>query len=204
MASPSKLTARQRVFVREYARTRNAVQSYFKAYGRHVVHGGREVPRSYKAASVQSSRLLEKPNILAELAAAEAVAAATCNTDYQRFLDEQVALAYSDISDAFRPNPDGGYDLPVPLSMLDPLVRRCVKSVEVDIRRESDPDGGPTIRQIERVKVTMHDKGKAQDSLSKHLGFCRDRDPLESVLALLPADVAAAVRLKLAAAVKGS
>ena len=204
MVAPSKLTARQRVFVREYARTRNAVQSYFKAYGRHVVHGGREVPRSYKAAAVQSSRMLEKPNIQAELAAAETAAAAACGVDYQRFLDEQAAMAVSDISDCFRRNPDGGYDLPIPLSMLDPVVRRAVKTVEVDIRRESDPNGGPTIREVERVKVTMHDKAKALESLSKHLGFCKDRDPLEAVLALLPAEQAAVIRAKLALAVKGA
>ena len=201
---PRKLTARQRRFVEEYARRPVAVTAYFHAYGReHVVHGETR-PRAYKVVRAAACRLLANVNIQAELSAVRDANADRLEASYQKFLDEQSGMAFSDIGDAFRPNPDGGYDLPTPLSKMDPVTRRGIKSLVVKVRREADPDGGPTIREVEEVKVVMHDKAKALDTLSKHLGWCRERDPLEAVLALLPPEAAALVRAHMIAAARGA
>lgn len=173
----SKLTPKQRAFVAEYVIDRNGVQAYFRAFGRNKSNGK---TRSYDAACEQARRLLGKPEIKRELAAAEAEFMAKTRISKLRVLKELAMLAFSDPAEAYDPDPSGGQDIPKPMSKIPPATRRAIGSSKTKRRRIVGE--GEELYEVEEVEYKFHSKQAALDSLCKKLGLFKDDEkPLETL-----------------------
>lgn len=162
------LTLKQRRFVEEYtADDGNAVQAYFRAFGRYTSKGTR---RSYKAAQASSSLLLSNPIIKAEVQAAQEAYAAKVRVSKLRVIRETAALAFADIGDLFERNPDGGLPRPRDWDDVPPATRKAVQSVKVKRRRlKSDDDA--TEWEVEEIDYKLYSKTDALEKLCKRLGL---------------------------------
>lgn len=170
MADPSpKLTEKQRRFVAEYAADPNAVQAYFRAYGRAKADGK---TRSYGATAESARQLLNKPEIQAELAHAQAEYARRTGVSKGRVLREVSAVAFADPADAFDPDPNGGPLLARPLHKIPAATRRAIQSVKVKRRRIAG--NGSEVYEVEEVEYKFASKLDALDKLCKRLGFYSD------------------------------
>lgn len=170
MADPSpKLTEKQRRFVAEYAADPNAVQAYFRAYGRTKADGK---VRSYGVAAESARRLLQKPEIQAELGQAQAEYASRTRVSKGRVLREVSAVAFADPADAFDPDPNGGPLLARPLHKIPAATRRAIQSVKVKRRRIAG--NGSEVYEVEEVEYKFASKLDALDKLCKRLGFYSD------------------------------
>lgn len=164
----TRLTLKQRRFVEEYSTDPNAVQAYFRAFGRNTSKGSR---RSYDAASEQARRLLGKPEIQRELAVAQAAWQKRVAVDKARVLAELAAIAFADPGDVYEPDPDNN-GLPAPKKWGDipPATRKAIQSVKVKRKRlANDRDG--TAWEVEEVEYRFHPKLDALDKLCKRLGL---------------------------------
>jgi phage terminase small subunit len=177
-------TQRERRFAEEYARDANGVAAYFRAFGR-VKRNGRM--RSYKAAQVQASRLLEKPIIAAEIAAARRDLARRSRVSALRVLRELAAIAFFDPIDVFKDDPDTGLPVPRPWAEVSPAARRAIASVRVKRRRIRVETRGDVeiVEEVEEVEYRFNSKLEALDKLARHLGLTRNGAALEQLLALL-------------------
>jgi phage terminase small subunit len=165
------LTLKQRRFVEEYAADGNAVQAYFRAYGRRTAKGSR---RSYGVAAEEASRLLKKPDILAELAVAQEAWKVRIGVDKERVLAELAALAFADPDDVYEPDAgNGGLPVPKPWRDIPPATRKAIQSVKVKRKRlKNDKDS--TAWEVEELEYRFHSKTDALDKLCKKLGFYTD------------------------------
>jgi phage terminase small subunit len=168
-ADPPKLTEKQRRFVAEYAADPNATQAYLRAFGRLKSNGK---TRSMKVASESARRLLAKPEIQAELEAANAEYAQRTRVSKQRVLREAAAVAFADPADAFDPDPQGGPLLARPLHQIPAATRRAIQSVKVKRRRIAG--NKDEIYEVEEVEYKFASKLDALDKLCKRLGFYSD------------------------------
>lgn len=170
MADPSpKLTEKQRRFVAEYAADENAVQAYFRAFGRTTAKG---TARSYRAAQVNASKLLSTAIIQQELEKAREEYAARVRVSKGRVLREVSAVAFADPADAFDPDPNGGPLLARPLHKIPAATRRAIQSVKVKRRRIAG--NGNEVYEVEEVEYKFASKLDALDKLCKRLGFYSD------------------------------
>ncbi len=169
--SGGKLTAKQRAFVAEYVIDQNGVQAYFRAYGRNKSNGQ---PRSYFGANVQAIRLLQNPTIQRELRAAEADFARRVRVSKLRVLRELAMLAFVDPADAYDPDPDGGQDIPRPMSRIPAPVRRALSGSRTKRRRIVGE--GQELYEVEEVEYKFSGKQAALDALCKKLGLFKDDD----------------------------
>lgn len=170
MADPSpKLTEKQRRFVAEYAADENAVQAYFRAFGRTTAKG---TTRSYRAAQVNASKLLSTAIIQQELEKAREEYAARVRVSKGRVLREVSAVAFADPADAFDPDPNGGPLLARPLHKIPAATRRAIQSVKVKRRRIAG--NGSEVYEVEEVEYKFASKLDALDKLCKRLGFYTD------------------------------
>lgn len=168
-----KLTARQKRFVEEYAAgDGNAVQAFFRAYGRTTSAGKR---RTYKAAQVESSKLLSKPIVDAEIRAAQAEYAARVRVSKLKVIREVAGVAFADPADAFDPDPNGGPLVAKPLHEIPAATRRAIQSVKVKRRRLAG--SGKEVYEVEEVEYKFASKMDALDKLCKKLGFYSDAPP---------------------------
>lgn len=170
MASKSEkgLTARQKRFVEEYVIDRNAVQAYFRAFGR-LKPSGKTL--SYRTAATQSQRLLQTPEIQAELKAAEREYQRRCRVDGLRILRAWVNIGFADPADAFDRDPQGGplvarklHDIPTP-------TRRAIQSVKVKRRRIAG--NRDEVYEVEEVEYKFADRLAALAKLGEHLGLTK-------------------------------
>lgn len=191
-----KLTANQKRFVAEYAIDRNAVQAYFRAFGRATAKGKR---RSYKGAAESARVLLENPGIQSELRAAEREHRRRCRVDADRINRELAAIAFADPDDCYEPDEQNhGLPSPRPWRDVPPAARKAIASVKVKRRRLKTEDDETW--EIEELEYRHHDKGAALDKLCRRLGLYRDLPPLETILAALPPELAGQVRAAILAA----
>lgn len=171
-AKKPRLTPNQRRFVEEYAGDDgNAVQAYFRAFGRLTRDGKR---RSYVAARKQASDLLTLPHIQAEIKAAQDAYAAKVRVSKLRVIRELAAIAFADTGDLFEPDPDNaGLPRPRPWGDVPTATRRAVQTVKVRRKRlKSDRD--ETTWEVEEIDFKFHPKGDALDKLCKRLGIYDD------------------------------
>lgn len=196
----SKLTANQKRFVAEYVIDRNAVQAYFRAFGRDTRGDKR---RSYMAAAKSAERLVKHPQIAAEIRAAEREHRRRCRVDAERINRELAAVAFADPDDLYEPDPHNhGLPTPRPWRDVPPAARKAVASVKVKRRRRKSADD--EVWEIEELEYRCHPKLDALDKLCRRLGLYQDLPPLEAILAALPLGLADAVRAALAAALSGA
>lgn len=166
---PDRLTPKQRLFVTEYVIDRNGTQAYFRAFGRNKSNGQ---PRSYHVATEQARRLLAKPEVQRELAAAEADYARRVRVSKLRVLRELALIAFMDPADAYEPDPSGGMDVPKPMSRITPALRRVIQSSRTKRRRIVGE--GQELYEVEEVEYKFASKQAALESLCKKLGFYKD------------------------------
>lgn len=164
-----KLTPKQRLFVAEYVIDGNGVQAYFRAFGRNKSNGQ---SRSYFAAGEQARRLLAKPEIRTELAAAEAEYARRIRVSKLRVLREIALVAFADPVDAYEPDPTGGQDVPRSMSKIPAATRRTIQSSKTKRRRIAGE--GQELYEVEEVAYTFHNKLAALEALGKKLGLFKD------------------------------
>ena len=142
MARPEKptLTLKQRRFVEEYSADGNAVQAYFRAFGRRTSKGKR---RSYQGASKAADRLLQNDRIAAEIRAAQNAYASKVRVSKLRVLQEVAALAFADAGDVYEADSrNGDMPTPRPWSDIPPAARRAIQSVKLKRRRLKGGGGG--------------------------------------------------------------
>lgn len=185
-----KLTLKQRRFVEEYAADPNAFQAYVRAFGRYTSKG---VLRSYGAAREQARRLLTKPDIQAEIAAAQEAWAARVGVTKERVLSELAALAFADPDDVYEPDSDNG-GLPAPKSWRDlpPAARKAIQSVKVRRKRLKADRDSVTQWEVEELEYRFHSKTDALDKLCKRLGFYAAEAPGDQK-AQVPVDILARI-----------
>lgn len=169
------LSDRQRAFVHEYLIDLNATAAYKRA-------GYRATGR---AAENAASRLLGFVGVAAAIAAAQAQRAARLDVSADAVVRELARLAFSDLRKLVKWGP-AGVEL-LDSTHLSDDAAACVESVT----QTTSESGGS-------LKIKLHAKSSALKLLGEHLGVFRERDPLESLLALLPADVAGPLRELLA------
>lgn len=197
MADRPKLTEKQKRFVAEYAADPNAVQAYFRAFGRVTSRG---VRRSYHGASRAAQRLLKNDSIKAEVTAAVRAHARACGVTARRTIREIALLAYADPDDLYEPDPATGLPVPRPWRDIPPHARRTIAAVKVKRRRRTVAEEE---WEYEELEFKTHSKDAALDKLCRRLNLYRDIPPLEVILGALNPELAAAVRAELAAAVRG-
>lgn len=160
------LTPKRRKFVEEYAADPNAVQAYFRAFGRNTKNG---TPRSYRAAQVRASQLLSNAIIREELEKAHAEYAARVRVDKERVLAELAALAFADPNDLYEPDGEG---MPVPRHWrtVPAMARKAIASLKVKRKRlKSDSDA--TAWEVEELEYKFHSKTDAIEKLCKRLNL---------------------------------
>lgn len=186
-----KLNPQQERFVDEYLIDLNGTRAYRAVYP----------DSTYGNARSEASRLLAKPNIRAEIRAARADQQRRTLITADRVLKELARVAFSDILDLFDEN-----GLILNVSEIPLNARRAIASMKVRRVRtpRQAPNAGagdsPTDTRIteEIVEIRFVDKLGALDKLLKHFGLLKDPTPLEELLNLLPANLAAEVRTLLA------
>jgi len=193
---PKKLTDKQKRFVAEYAADPNAVQAYFRAFGRITSRG---VRRSYHGASRAAQRLLKIDSIKSELDAAIREHARRCGVSARRTIREIAAIAYADPDDIYGPDPTTGFPVPRPWKDIPPAARKVIASVKVKRNRRVN---GDEEWEYEELEYRTHSKDAALDKLCRRLNLYRDIPPLEVILGAITPELAAAVRAELAAAVR--
>lgn len=162
------LTQKQRRFVVEFAADGIAVQAYFRAFGRLTSQGK---PRAYRAAQVESSKLLSNPIIQAEVEAANADYEARTGVTKERVIRELAAIAFSDPDDVYESDPDnGGLPAPKPWAAIPPAARKAIQAAKVKRRRIKEK-GEATQWEVEEIEYRFHSKTDALDKLCKKLGL---------------------------------
>jgi phage terminase small subunit len=170
------LTPQQQAFLAEYLLTGKQVHAY-----RHAFPG-----TSYCVAKTNANRLLKNANVRREVSAAQTDAKRQFRVRFRQLLDKFAQLAFSDIGDVVDLT-DPDRPRLKPRAEIPPEARKAIKSIAMT------PHG---------VKVTMHDQAQALRVLAAHLGLTQEITPLESLLAGLPPELAAQVRVALAGAVR--
>lgn len=151
------LTPRQRFFVLEYLKDRNATQAYIRA--------------GYAAedADVSGPRLLGDAGVAREIAAGLARMALKVETKAEDVLKALVELSEVDIADAYD---DQGMLLP--LREMPVSVRKAIAGVETSELWGADGDGGrAVVGEIRKVKFI--ERTKALEMLAKFHKLLIDR-----------------------------
>lgn len=172
------LTENELRFAREYCVDHNATRAYQRAYPN----------TSYATAATQGYRLLKKPRVAAEVAAAEREHLRATGVTAKRVLRELAAIAFHDPVDVFESGSEGA---PVPRAWgaISPRARRAIQSVKVRRKRVEGGDGQAWV--VEEIDLRFHSKLDALSQLAKHLGLTQDGAVLRDVLDALsqrPAD----------------
>lgn len=184
----TELSPQERLFVNEFLIHRNGLRAYKKVYG----------SISYSAAGVGAHDLLKKPKIKAEISAFLKAQGERTKITADRVLKEIGLIAFHD-PEEFQ-DEDGNIrnlrDIPQEL-------RKAIAGIEVSrVKRYTDKETGETTEESV-VKYKTWDKNAALAKLCKHLGLDTEVTPLEALLQILPADVAATVREALAKGLQG-
>lgn len=148
-----KITPRMERFVEEYVVDLNATAAARRA--------------GYSAASahVQGERLLRHAEIAQRIQARQQALSASTNITAERVLREYARLAFLDIRKAF--DAEGRLK---PVRDLDDDTAAAIAGM--DIESETAKDG--TVTRTAKLKFT--DKKGALDSLSRHLGICKEQN----------------------------
>jgi hypothetical protein len=119
-------------------------------------------------------------------------------------------LATSDVGDILDFTAADGVPRLKPVREIPAHARRAIASVKVRrvVEREPVPDpetgrpAGTRAVPVDVIEFKLWDKPGAQERLAKHLGLFRELPPLETLLALLPAELVEPLRRALADSVQ--
>jgi phage terminase small subunit len=190
----AELKPREQAFVREYLKDSNGKQAAIRA----GYPGG-------ASAEVTSSRLLRNAKVLAALEDAQRRMATRLEVSAERVLKQYAKTAFANITDICEWGPAGVKWKPS--AALDEADAAAVLEVcEVSPKEAGKKTKGKRQAATKaRLKIKLRDSTRALDSLSKHLGLFRetsvDVDQVEALLAILPPDLARAIRAAIEAQV---
>jgi phage terminase small subunit len=142
------LPRRRAAFVRDY------LGGFLNAF-----RAARDVGYATKSASVEGSRLLDNPDVQAEITRQPAILAEQPNVTPEKIVAELAVIAFSDLGDCIRINPDGTAS--IELGDTPAGATRAIASVDVNESRS----GGI------RYRIKLHDKHAALVSLAKMFGL---------------------------------
>lgn len=141
-----KLTPRQQKFVQEYLVDLNATQAAIRA------------GYSARRASELGWQLLQKPTVIEAIAVEQQARSARTGITADRTLQELALIGFSDLTDFVEWS---GQTITLKNSAdLDPIKRRAIAEIS------QTKDG---------LKIKLHDKKGALDSLARHQGLFNDR-----------------------------
>lgn len=185
MPRQSGLTPRDQRFLEQYLIDLNGTRAYRRAFPGCTYHTARN----------EAAKLLAKPCIVDEVAAARRDSERRTRVTADRALRAAGRMAFADPLELV--NPDGSAR---PLWTIPEELRAAIVGVEVVERvipgRDDVP---PTVER--KFKYKLADKGAALDKVFRYLGLAKELPPLDTLLASLPADLASAVRFALASPV---
>lgn len=198
---PKPLTPAEQRFVAEYLLDSNATQAYLRAFGPQA---------SYAAAAAAASRLVKSVKVRREIRAAQADLRRRLRLDAAGVLRGIAELATSDVGDILDFTAEDGVPRLKPARQIPAHARRAIASVKVRrvVEREPVPDpetgrpAGTRAVPVDVIEFKLWDKPGAQERLAKHLGLFRELPPLETLLALLPPELAGPLRRALAESVQ--
>ena len=150
------LTVKQEKFVKKYLECGNASEAYRHAYN----------AENMKPSSVQrkAKELLDDGKITARLEYLKSHLAEAADISALRVIAEHMKIAFSDATRL-----RNGWMTLKEFESLTPEERACIKSVETKTRKIVGENGETVLD--EQVKVTLYDKQKALDSISRMLGY---------------------------------
>lgn len=150
------MTVKQEKFVKKYLECGNASEAYRHAYN----------AENMKPSSVQrkAKELLDDGKITARLEYLKSHLAEAADISALRVIAEHMKIAFSDATRL-----RNGWMTLKEFESLTPEERACIKAVETKTRKIVNKNGEIVID--EQVKVTLYDKQKALDSISRMLGY---------------------------------
>lgn len=150
------MTVKQEKFVKKYLECGNASEAYRHAYN---------TERMSEACINNSAyKLLRNGEITARLEYLKSHLAEAADISALRVIAEHMKIAFSDATRL-----RNGWMSLKEFESLTPEERACIKSVETKTRKIVNENGETVID--EQVKVTLYDKQKALDSISRMLGY---------------------------------
>jgi len=164
--SNSGLAPKQEQFCREYLADLNATQA--------AIRSG----YSKKTANEQGSRLLANVSVSARIAQLRSEQAKRLDITADRVLKEFGKLAFSNLGDYFKVQPDGS--AVVDLTALTPDQAAALQEITVDEYTEGTGKGA---RQVKKIRIKLGDKKGALDSIAKHFGMFTNKEVDPSALA---------------------
>jgi phage terminase small subunit len=157
-----KLTPKQARFVQEYLVDLNATQAAIRA------------GYSKKTAEQLGHQLLQKTSVSEAIAKAQAKLSDKNDDLVQRLIDELKIIAFSDIANHTRIDPDTGAICAKGFDEMPPGASRALQSIDENRAIKEDADGNK-VTVYDKVNFRMWDKLKAIDLLGKHLGMFKER-----------------------------
>ena len=156
-----KLNPKQARFVQEYLIDLNATQAAIRA------------GYSKKTADVQGYQLLQKPLVSEAIVKAQAGLSDKNGDLVQKIIDELKIIAFSDIANHTRIDPDTGAICAKGFDEMPPGASRALQSIDENRAIKEDADGNK-VTVYDKVNFRMWDKLKAIDLLGKHLGMFKE------------------------------
>jgi phage terminase small subunit len=151
------LNPKQKTFVAEYLIDLNATQAARRA--------GYRPRRAQKT----GSRLLQRRDVRAAIAEAQAQRLAKLDMDAEAVLTELAKIARASVLDYMRVGEDG--EPIIDLSRLNQDNAAAIANVTIDRFKGAD---GADKSQIRRVKISFHNKVAALHELARHFGLARE------------------------------
>jgi len=157
-----KLNPKQARFVQEYLIDLNATQAAIRA------------GYSKKTAEQLGHQLLQKTSVSEAVVKAQARLSDKNGDLVQKIVDELKIIAFSDIANHTRIDPDTGAICAKGFDEMPPGASRALQSIDENRAIKEDADGNK-VTVYDKVNFRMWDKLKAIDLLGKHLGMFKER-----------------------------
>jgi len=154
-----KLTNKQKIFIKSYAKSRNATRAAIEA------------GYSEDTAAEQGCALLI--NLKVEIWTEIDKVSARIDVEVDDIVRELNILAFSDLADFVDIDEGGGVTMK-PIDEIPEISRRCIESIQEDRVIRENPDG-TKITVHDKIKYKLHSKTKALEMLAKYKAMLTDR-----------------------------
>ena len=147
-----KLTTKQKLFIKHYAKLRNATRAAIEA------------GYSEDTANEQGAQNLAK--LSTEIKAEIDKQAGRIDVEIDDIVRELNILAFSDLADFVNIDEGGGVTMK-PIDEIPEIQRRCIESIQED-RVIKENEDGTKVTVSDKIKYKLHSKTKALEMLGKY------------------------------------